>query len=122
MNDSPRVLLEALHARALAAVDAGEATAKALAVPDGVLHIAGRPVADGAELTVIAAGKAACAMAEAVERIAGERIRDGLVITKDGYGSGRVGRLPVREAAHPVPDGRGEAAAEAALSLAGSAQ
>ena len=58
---------------------------------------------------VIGAGKASAAMARAVE----ERWRhpvEGLVVTRYGYGE-TCHRIEIVEAAHPVPDERGRAAA-----------
>jgi hydroxypyruvate reductase len=66
---------------------------------------------------VLGCGKAAAAMAAALESVLGDRIDAGLVVVKDGY------RAPTRlvevaEAGHPVPDTRGEAAADRLLALA----
>ncbi len=44
----------------------------------------------------------------------------GIVVTKDGHG-GVLERLDVREAGHPLPDGRSEKAARAALDLVAAA-
>ncbi len=65
---------------------------------------------------VLAVGKAAVPMA----RAAADTYPDapGLVVTRDGYG-GHAGHFTVREAAHPVPDERSQAAAEEALELLG---
>jgi hydroxypyruvate reductase len=61
-------------------------------------------------LVVIGAGKAAAAMARAVEdNYAGEL--SGLVVTRDGYGV-RCNRIEVIEAAHPVPDARSQQAGQ----------
>ncbi len=117
-----RAQLEALLARGLEAVHAGRAAQRALQREQGQLRIAGRPVSDEAQLVVAALGKAASAMARSVEQVAGDRIRGGLVITKDGHAEPRPARLPVREAAHPVPDHRGEAAAKELLALAAGAR
>ena len=70
-----------------------------------------------ARVIVLGCGKAGAAMAKAAESVLGERIAEGFVVVKDGY------TLPTRvvtlaEAGHPVPDRRGEAAAERVLSLA----
>jgi glycerate 2-kinase len=69
---------------------------------------------------VLGCGKAGAAMARAAESVLGDRISQGLVVVKDGY------TLPTRvvelaEAGHPVPDRRGQAAAQRVLSLAQSA-
>ncbi len=67
-------------------------------------------------LVVIGAGKASAAMAQAVERAwAGESGRlGGLVVTRYGYAV-PCERIRIVEAAHPVPDAAGLAAAEALL-------
>ena len=64
---------------------------------------------------VVGAGKAAAAMALAVERNwpAGKPL-DGLVITRYQHGL-MTGRVAVIEAAHPVPDASGEKAAQEIL-------
>jgi glycerate 2-kinase len=62
-------------------------------------------------LLVFGCGKASGAMAAAVERTLGRRITEGLVVVKDGY-TVPTARVVVREAGHPVPDARGQAAAE----------
>ena len=69
---------------------------------------------------VVGAGKAAAAMALAVERSwpAGKPL-DGLVITRYQHGL-MTGRINVIEAAHPVPDESGEMAAQEILRRARS--
>ncbi|HEY3188757.1 MAG TPA: DUF4147 domain-containing protein, partial [Solirubrobacteraceae bacterium] len=75
---------------------------------------------DVERVLVLGCGKAGAAMARAAESVLGDRIDQGLVVVKDGY------TLPTRvvelaEAGHPVPDGRGQAAAQRILALARSA-
>jgi glycerate-2-kinase len=70
---------------------------------------------------VLAAGKAACAMAEVLEDLAEDRIAAGLAVTKDGHAL-PLRRIAVREAGHPVPDARSEAAAREALALVSAAR
>jgi hydroxypyruvate reductase len=70
---------------------------------------------------VLGCGKASAAMARVIESILGDRLHTGFVVVKDGY------RAPTRvvevaEAGHPVPDARGEAAAERMLALAEGAR
>ena len=60
---------------------------------------------------VVGAGKAGAAMAQAVERVLGARIRGGLVNVKDGH-LARLRRIELNECGHPVPDGRGVRGAE----------
>jgi glycerate-2-kinase len=111
-----RAGLERCFGAALTAVDAGAAVARAVTRDGTGLHIAGEPVADGARLVVLAVGKAAAAMAAALEAVAGDRIAAGLVVTRQGHGDARS-RLPLRETAHPVPDERCERAAHEAARL-----
>jgi glycerate 2-kinase len=69
-------------------------------------------------LHVFGCGKASGAMAAALEQALGDRIaEDGLVVVKDGY-TVRTERIELREAGHPVPDARGQAAAEAIVERA----
>ncbi len=55
---------------------------------------------------VIGTGKASAAMAQAVEGLLGERLKEGVVNVKYGY-SFPVKRIKVNEAGHPVPDEAG---------------
>ncbi len=67
---------------------------------------------------VIGAGKAAAAMAQAVERHwPAESPLGGLVVTRYGHGVGGLSRIEVMEAAHPVPDAAGAQAATRMLTL-----
>lgn len=72
------------------------------------ITIDGRTRTLSGRLIVIGAGKAASRMAQVVEEICGDRISDGIVVTKYGHG------LPLRrirqvEAGHPIPDQHGVA-------------
>ncbi len=69
-------------------------------------------------VTVLGAGKAAAAMAKAVEEAWGPPLR-GMVVVPDGYGLPLV-HVEVMTAAHPVPDERGIAAAKRMMALATS--
>ncbi len=65
---------------------------------------------------VIGAGKAAAAMAQAVEtHWPPDRPLSGLVVTRYGHGVGPLPRIEVVEAAHPVPDAAGLHAAQCIL-------
>jgi hydroxypyruvate reductase len=94
---SPREILRCLFDAAIAAAD------PALCVPP---HL---PPDDGGRLIVIGAGKASAAMARAVEDHWSGPL-DGLVVTRYGHGV-PCERIEIVEAAHPVPDAAGEAAA-----------
>lgn len=74
----------------------------------------------GRRLLVVGAGKGAAPMAHAVEELLGERIHEGRVIVKYDHGL-PLQRIALVEAAHPVPDRAGMAAAQDVLSLALSA-
>ncbi len=72
------------------------------------------------KLYLIGAGKASAAMALALEKLLGDRIDAGLIITKYGHGVPlRFSRL--MEAGHPVPDENGCRATDALLDLVGRA-
>lgn len=64
------------------------------ALPDTAVEkaLAEMPDASG-RLILVAAGKAAWQMAAAAYRILGERIDDGIVITKHGHAMGAIGNL-----------------------------
>ncbi len=72
------------------------------------------------KLYVIGAGKASAAMAHSVEKLLGDRIHQGIIITKYGHGT-QLGHCRLMEAGHPVPDANGCQAADALLELVGSA-
>ena len=94
---NPRDILRRLFDAAIAAADPMHC------VPP---HL---PPDDGGRLIVIGAGKASAAMARAVEEHWSGPL-DGLVVTRYGHGV-PCERIEIVEAAHPVPDAAGEAAA-----------
>ena len=69
---------------------------------------------------VVGAGKAAAAMARAVEKAYGNKIKDGVVVTKYGH-TQPLKQIRCREASHPVPDEAGVAAAQEIAQLCLSA-
>ena len=94
---TPREVLRRLFDAAVAAAD------PAVCVPP---HL---PPDDGGRLIVIGAGKASAAMARAVDDHWPGPLA-GLVVTRYGHGVS-CARIGIVEAAHPVPDDAGEAAA-----------
>ncbi len=66
---------------------------------------------------LVALGKAAWQMAKAAHEALGDRIQDGIVITKYGHVMGDLGSLRLREAGHPVPDANSFSATEEAIGL-----
>ncbi len=59
---------------------------------------------DGTRLHLVAVGKAAWQMAKAASDFLGEKLRDGIVITKYDHAKGPISRIECFEAGHPVPD------------------
>ncbi|GAB0117441.1 glycerate kinase type-2 family protein [Acidisoma sp. 7E03] len=103
---SESVFLRDLFAAALRAADAEAALLPHLPAPPR-----GRTL-------IVGAGKAAAAMARAVDRAWPEdRPLSGLVITRYGHGVGPLRRIEVVEARHPVPDEAGQKAAARILAL-----
>ncbi|MGE0745599.1 MAG: glycerate kinase [Rhodospirillales bacterium] len=103
---SPRETLRALFDSAVAAAD------PARIVP---AHL---PAAPAGHTVVVGAGKAAAAMARAVEDHWPGPL-SGLVVTRYGHGV-PCRRIEVVEAGHPLPDGAGRDAAARILALAGA--
>ncbi|MBB4287630.1 glycerate kinase type-2 family protein [Roseospira goensis] len=105
---APRALLRALFDAAVAAADPAHVVPSALPPPPR-----GRVV-------VVGAGKAAAAMAKAVEDHwpGGPQALEGLVITRHGHGA-PTRAVRVVEAGHPVPDAAGRAAAAEILRRVG---
>ena len=91
-----------------------EAAAPDLCVPP---HL---PPPPKGRTVVVGAGKAAAAMAQVVENLwPKDKPLTGLVVTRYGHGVGALPRIEVVEAAHPVPDAAGLAAAARILDLVG---
>src|SRR3989441_59175 len=119
---TPREAARAIFGAALAAGAAGPLIGRALRV-DGPKLVAGPRAVDLGRLRrllVLGCGKAGGAMARAVEGVLGDRIADGFVVVKDGH-TAPTRRIRLAQAGHPVPDGRGQAAAARLLELAGAA-
>ena len=74
-----------------------------------------RPGSRG-RVALVAAGKAAVAMARAAEQALGERLSHGLAVATTA--AGPLERVRLLVASHPVPDARGIAAAREILALA----
>lgn len=102
---SPGSDLEILWRRGLAVADPFAPTLDALP-----------QLGAGGRVSVLAVGKGAARMAEAAEAAFGAAV-NGLAVTPYGYGA-PLKFIEMIEAAHPVPDATGQAAAERALALA----
>ncbi len=66
---------------------------------------------------VIAIGKAAYRMAAAAGQVLGDKVKQGIVITKYGHGGPALPRIEQVEAGHPIPDENGLLGAGKALEL-----
>jgi glycerate 2-kinase len=109
----------AIFRAALKAADPVEAVLRHLKVERGAL-VAGRrryPLAGFENVWVIGAGKAGAAMAQAVERVLGARVRGGLVNVKYGHVA-KLRRVELNECGHPVPDERGVAGVQRIAEIA----
>lgn len=106
MTLEPKAFLTGLFKAAIASAQ------PALCVPPYLQNL---HVANGGRLIVIGAGKASAAMALAVEQH-WPGVLEGLVVTRYGYAQ-PCQRIEIIEAAHPVPDAAGMAAAERMLKL-----
>ena len=102
----------------LAAADPREAVLRSVRLEGGAI-LAGGGRFEAERVFVLAAGKAAGAMARASEELLGGRLAGGLVVTKDEHASGPE-RLETVFAAHPEPDERGVEAARRVEELARS--
>ena len=91
-------------------------TAIAAALPDKIVPAHLPPPPKGRTI-VLGAGKASAAMAKAVEDHWPPGPLEGLVVTRYGHAV-PCDRIEIVEAAHPVPDAAGRAAAERILALA----
>ena len=66
---------------------------------------------------VLGAGKGSLFIAEALEEILEDRIKDGIIVEKRGQGR-KLERIKVLEAGHPIPDKEGYEAAQSIVKLA----
>src|SRR5215203_2035780 len=110
--------LRRILSASLAAADPEEAVRRFLRL-EGNAVVAGDGRLEAERVFVIAAGKAAGAMARAAEELFGERLAGGLIVTKHGNVASS-GKLDVLFAAHPEPDEKGVEAARRAEELARS--
>jgi glycerate 2-kinase len=101
----------AVQQAALAAVEPGAAVQRHVQRQGDLLTMAGHSydLATVQRVWVVGGGKAATAMAAALNGILGERLTGGLVITKYGHANPNLdtGRVEVVEAGHPLPDEAG---------------
>jgi len=70
---------------------------------------------------VLGAGKGSVFIAEALEEVLGDKIKDGIIVEKRGQGR-KLKRIKVIEGGHPLPDKTGYEAAQSIVSLAKDAR
>lgn len=106
-----RDAVRSVQQAALAAVEPGAAVLRHVTRSGDRLLVSGRAydLATIDRVWVVGGGKAAPAMAAALYGLLGERLSDGLVVTKVGHADPRhsTGPVEVVEAGHPVPDQAG---------------
>jgi glycerate-2-kinase len=107
-----------IYKEALTASHAGKAVEARLQVSSGAIRAGRRAIAlDRVErVGIVAVGKAAPAMAEAVPEQIKDKMTFGIIVTKEGY-SRPVDGFEVREAGHPIPDQRSIRATDEVVEL-----
>lgn len=111
-------LLRRWYAEGVAAVEPGRAVRQHLHVSRSCLHVGTSSLTiPEAGVIIVAIGKAAVAMSRGASDVLGKRIRNGIILTKDGHAQNPPAGLRVFEAAHPIPDERGTLATTAILDL-----
>jgi len=73
------------------------------------------------DIYVIGTGKATFPIARALEEVLGDRIKQGLVVLKQGQ-TGSLKRIKIIEASHPIPDENGFRGAREVMALARKAK
>jgi glycerate-2-kinase len=114
-------LIRAWYKAGLSAVEPRQAVRRRLQVAGNDLLVgnAKMPIPDHGVI-VVAIGKAAVRMAQGAGDILKDRIRDGIILTKDGHARDSPAGMHVFEAAHPIPDERGVAGTAAILEMVGN--
>jgi glycerate 2-kinase len=110
--------LQEIFSAGLAAADPAEAVRRSLRIEGSSITADGRSF-EAENVFVVAAGKAAGAMARAAEELLGGALSGGLVVTKDGHDPGPK-TLETVFASHPEPDERSVEAARRVQELAES--
>ncbi|MEX2445033.1 MAG: glycerate kinase [Alkalispirochaeta sp.] len=100
---------DAIAQAAIARVNPSRMISSALSLTGDTLTLRTETTALTEDLTayrriaVLGAGKAAAAMVQGLETVLGDRINDGLIVTKYGHAL-PLRRVQIIEAGHPVPD------------------
>ncbi|MCD6530363.1 glycerate kinase [Candidatus Bathyarchaeota archaeon] len=118
-NVTGRKLILDIIEYALEAMDPRRRVRKLLSIDDGRLKVGELEyeLSGIGDIYVLGAGKGSVFIAEALEEILGDRIKDGIVVEKRGQGK-KLRRIKVLEASHPLPDRDGYEAACSVVDLA----
>lgn len=108
---------------AIKAVDAYEATKRKVHIENNKLIIENLvyDLSDIRDIYVVGAGKASFSIAQALDEILGNQIKEGIVIVKKGENR-RLEHIEVIEAGHPVPDEAGLEGAKKVVEIAKKAK
>ncbi len=118
MNEKLKKDARELYDHAIAQADPGKCILEHLEFDGSVLKIDGEDfnLSDSESVYVVAFGKAASAMAEAVEGLLGDRITQGIVVSNSPAGRS-FRKMDFHLSSHPIPDEKSVAAARKVLSL-----
>ena len=99
--------IQRILAAAIQAVEPGAVVRRRVALSGNLLRIGNNEYDLNTidRILLIGIGKAAPAMTEAMQLIIGERVSDGVIVTKNIPVDNQL-RLPILEAGHPIPDER----------------
>ncbi len=99
--------------------DANEIIRRAIdsALPHNAVRAAIIDYKPDGDIYVVAVGKAAWEMGKTAADVLGEKIKNGIVITKHGYSKGNIAGFSVYEAGHPVPDADTYTATQAVIDM-----
>lgn len=101
----------------IARADPYEIVKESIKIKDGRIVVEGKSFEITGDVYVVAIGKAACPMAKAIEDVLGDRIKEGVAVTKYGY-SMSLSKIEIIEAGHPIPDENSVKGAEKAIKIA----
>jgi hydroxypyruvate reductase len=118
-----RAHAEKIFRAGLAAAQPATAIRRLCRLEDHRLHLADIcfDMALVARIFVVGAGKATAAMAQAVEKLLGDRIAAGLISVKYGH-TLPLRRIEIVEAGHPLPDANGLSASRGIMALLSGAR
>lgn len=94
-----------------------EESIKAVLPDEAVRKVLEKKTFPEGRVFLVAVGKAAWKMASAAVEVLGERLEEGIVITKYQHVEGSIPRVTCYEGGHPVPDENGVRATEKVLDL-----